>query len=48
MRQPVLPPQGAQYAMLPAIEAKLFQQFVRSGVLEPTDLGEQEAEGFWL
>jgi hypothetical protein len=40
MRQTILFPQSAQYAVLPAIQAKLFQQFVRSGVLKSTDLGE--------
>jgi hypothetical protein len=40
MRQPILLPQGAQYAILPAIQTEFFQQFVRSGVLKSTDLGE--------
>jgi hypothetical protein len=46
VRQPILPPQAAQDSMLPPVQAEFLQQFVRSGVLEPADLGEQRANGF--
>jgi hypothetical protein len=41
LRQSILPPQSAQYAMLSAIEPQFFQQFVGPGVFESTDLTEQ-------
>ena len=34
--------------MLPAIQAEFLQQFVCSGVIKPTDLGKQNADGFRL